>query len=270
MFKKIIIIVLFIGIVGVLVWGGVNRTMAKSESATGNHTGNLDRDHASEFDNETSGGRWGQRNQSQETDLFESQGRGGPNWDQNTLGEDASNYEYDHSYGVEGNLDRGSTIQSGWQGGGNGRGGNGRGSNGSRGNGSGTYQMLDENEIQALHMALDDEYHALAVYQTVIETFGQVEPFASIAQSEQRHIEALANQFNKNGIPIPENPWLGTIPTFESLDQACQSAAQAERENAELYEELFNLTDNPSLINVFTNLSRASLESHLPEFEACS
>ena len=150
--------------------------------------------------------------------------------------------------------------------------GNGQGGNGGKGNaaGGGSNGALDEAEIQALHMALDDEYHALATYLSVIETFGEVEPFVSISQSEQRHIEALVNQFTKSGIAVPQNPWLGEIPPFESLNQACQTGVEAEIADADLYTRLFSMTDNPALIRVFTNLSRASLESHLPQFESCS
>jgi hypothetical protein len=118
-------------------------------------------------------------------------------------------------------------------------------------------------------MALDDEYHTLAVYLSVIETFGEVEPFVEIAASEQRHIGALVNQLTKNGLTIPENPWIGQIPPFDSVQQACQAGAQAEIDNAGLYDQLFSMTDDPALIRVFTNLSNASLNSHLPQFEAC-
>ncbi|MFN2152005.1 MAG: ferritin-like domain-containing protein, partial [Anaerolineales bacterium] len=130
-------------------------------------------------------------------------------------------------------------------------------------------ESLDADKIEAIYMALDDEYHALAVYQSVIDTFGPVEPFVEIAASEERHIGALVNQLTKNGLTIPENPWMGNIPPFESLEQACQTSVQAEIDNAALYDQLFSMTDDASLIRVFTNLSNASLNSHLPQFESC-
>ena len=123
--------------------------------------------------------------------------------------------------------------------------------------------------MKALHLALDDEYHALATYLSVMETFGEVEPFASIAESEQRHIAALINQFNKYGIPVPENSWSGTITPFDNISQACQVGVQTEIANADLYAELFDVTENQSLIRVFTNFSRVSIERHLPEFQVC-
>ena len=39
MFKKILIGVIFIGLMAVLVWGGVNRTLAKTESLSNDHGG---------------------------------------------------------------------------------------------------------------------------------------------------------------------------------------------------------------------------------------
>lgn len=131
------------------------------------------------------------------------------------------------------------------------------------------YTPIGEQEIEALQIALDDEYHALAVYQSVIDTFGPVDPFVWIAQSEQQHISALLNQFEKHNLSIPENSWLGEIPPFDSVQAACAAGAEAEIANASLYDQLFARTDDPALLRVFTNLSRASLESHLPQFEIC-
>ena len=42
-----------------------------------------------------------------------------------------------------------------------------------------------------------------------------------------------------------------------------------EIDNVALYDQLFSMTDDTGLIRVFTNLSNASLNSHLPQFEAC-
>jgi hypothetical protein len=116
---------------------------------------------------------------------------------------------------------------------------------------------------------LDDEYHALATYQSVLASFGAVQPFDDIAQAEQKHIDALVNQFNKYAIPVPDNPWIGNVPFFESVSQACQAGVEAEIANAALYDQLFQMTENQTLTRVFTNLRRASFENHLPQFEAC-
>ena len=129
---------------------------------------------------------------------------------------------------------------------------------------------LSEMEIEALQDALMDEYHALWTYTAVMQQFGSIEPFASIAISEQNHIDALSQQFSKNGLMIPDNTWLTHEPVnFESIEQACLAAVKAETENAALYDELFTRLNDPSLVRVFSNLQRASLENHLPSFETC-
>lgn len=89
---------------------------------------------------------------------------------------------------------------------------------GNSGRGTGL-QTLDASEIEALRLALDDEYKALASYEKVVETLGQVAPFAQIVGSEQSHIDALINQFDKYGLSVPENPWYEDVPVFESRKQ---------------------------------------------------
>ena len=247
MLKKIILYVLLAGFTGTLVWGGINRTVAKTGDGEGSANQQIEH-------NQSQDGNGGQRRGGEEKENHEFVGEetASQKGNVNGLEGDSSQQNLANPQGNQGN------------GNGGGRGGNGQGQGGGQGS-----EPLDEDEIQALHMALDDEYHALAVYQSVIETFGEVDPFVEIAQSEQRHIEALINHFEKHGIPIPENPWLGEIPPFESVQAACQAGVEAEIANAALYDQLFSMVDDRGLIQVFTNLSCASLESHLPEFEAC-
>jgi len=53
--------------------------------------------------------------------------------------------------------------------------------------------VLNENEVRALHEALDDEYRAFATYDQVIHDFGSVRPFINIRAAENRHIDALTS-----------------------------------------------------------------------------
>ena len=237
MLKKSVLALLFVGFTGILIWGGVNRTLAKS-GETGSR-GAETADH----------GNQGVLNFDVSKTVAQEQIHG------NGFGVSTSNGNGSQSEGSSEYSSQGQGNQS-------------RG-NGGQGQGGGSRESLDADEIKAIYMALDDEYHALAVYQSVIDTFGPVEPFVEIAASEERHIGALVNQLTKNGLTIPENPWMGNIPPFESLEQACQTSVQAEIDNAALYDQLFSMTDDASLIRVFTNLSNASLNSHLPQFESC-
>jgi len=241
MLKKIILSILLVGVIGFLVWGGVTRTLAKTnpnEGGNGNNQGSepLESAQGSSF---------------QHTD---NQGESAEGNSANPIGiGDGSGVNVVSQTPTLGYSNRGS------RGNGNGQ-GNGQG---------GGYDAFTAVEIEALNLALEDEYHALAVYQAVIAKFGEVEPFVEIAASEQQHIDALINQFNKHGLAIPENPWIDNVPTFDTVSQACQAGAETEIANADLYRQLFSMTDDPRLTRVLTNLSNVSMNSHLPQFEAC-
>jgi len=241
MWKKILVGVLFAALIGVLVWGGVNRTLARNDNSSDVHQGKEIQASVTDGSHGNPQGRTAGEFSSENVGS-EQPGRG-PHTDRE---ENCENEQA--SVGVQG-----------WRG--KGRGGNG-------GNGAAS-QPLDESEVQALNAALDNEYLALATYLSVMDTFGEVEPFASIASDEQHHINALLNQFNKYAIPVPENTWLGNTPTYDSLSQACSAAADIEIANAALYQELSTKTENPALLRVFSNLANASLLHHAPEFEAC-
>ena len=129
---------------------------------------------------------------------------------------------------------------------------------------------LSGSEVEALQMALDDEYKAWSVYEQVIADFGAVRPFTSIQKAEENHVAALVTLFDRYGLEVPANEWSGAVPSFDSLADACEAGAQAEIDNAELYASLFTMVDNPDIIRVFTSLQRASQTKHLPAFETCA
>lgn len=128
---------------------------------------------------------------------------------------------------------------------------------------------LSEAEAQGLQDAILEEYGAVNLYQAVIEQFGPVSPFTQIARSEQQHVNALVRQAEKYGVEVPANPGLETAPVFESLEEACEAGVSAEIHDGALYDELMAVTDHADLIRVYTRLQAASLDSHLPAFEAC-
>ena len=129
---------------------------------------------------------------------------------------------------------------------------------------------LSASEAEALLMALEDEYKAWAVYDQVIADFGAVRPFTSIQRAEESHIKALVALFERYGLAVPENEWPGSVPSFDSLADACAAGVQAEIDNAALYDELFSMVDNADIIRVFSSLQQASQTKHLPAFERCA
>ncbi|MBN1669107.1 MAG: hypothetical protein JW862_18580 [Anaerolineales bacterium] len=266
MLKKIVLGVLFAAFVGVLVWGGVNRTLAKN--AESSETGHGQTSATSEHVAENGLGQANNAGEHAAEYRNPDTGEHGNGWQASGVAAHPQPEVHGSENAASPLAEQNPDITHDPQGG-QGQAGAGRWSEASpRGQGGGS-QPLDETEIEALYLALDDEYHALAVYQSVIETFGEVEPFVEISLSEQNHIDALGNQLAKHGLELPENPWLGQIPPFESVAAACQAGVEAEIANVDLYERLFAMTDDPGLIRVFTNLSSASQLSHLPAFEAC-
>lgn len=138
------------------------------------------------------------------------------------------------------------------------------------GYGSGTTSALtplSAAETDALTRAILEEYGALNLYQSVIAQFGNVAPFAQIVRAEQQHINSLILQANKYNVPVPANPGL-TAPAFASFTAALQAGEAAEIADAALYDELKLTVTHSDILQVFNRLQSASLNSHLPAFQA--
>ena len=131
--------------------------------------------------------------------------------------------------------------------------------------------VLSEEVKTALNEAINDEYKALATYETVISAFGQVRPFSMIKGAEEQHVASLKAIYDKYGLTPPENQWIGQMPVPVTLQEACQTGVDAEIANAALYKNtLLPIVSNYEDITiVFTNLMNASQQKHLPAFERC-
>jgi hypothetical protein len=114
------------------------------------------------------------------------------------------------------------------------------------------------------------EYAASAMYQAVIDEFGQVEPYVTIRAAEERHISALIRQLDRYGIDVPANPYLGVVAAPADLQAAAEAWAIGEIENVTMYDDLLGKSSDSNLERVLTNLRRSSQESHLPLFEAAA
>jgi len=155
-----------------------------------------------------------------------------------------------------------------WGGPGN-RGGNGQGSGPIAPRSGYARTPLSSAEKDALNQAILEEYGALNLYKSVIDQLGNVYPFSWIVKAEQQHINALTRQAEKYGVSVPANPGLGTVPTFSSLSEACQAGVAAETADAALYDQLKPVVTHTDILRVFRNLQSASLNNHLPAFQAC-
>ncbi len=131
-------------------------------------------------------------------------------------------------------------------------------------------RLLSDAEVSALHEALDDEYKAIATYDRVLADFGAVRPFVNIVEAERRHVRALAEIFDRYGLPLPASSWDDRAPRYESIRAACSAGVEAEIENAAMYDRLIAITTHADIVDVFENLQRASQENHLRAFRRCS
>ncbi|MGC9522644.1 MAG: ferritin-like domain-containing protein [Anaerolineae bacterium] len=126
---------------------------------------------------------------------------------------------------------------------------------------------LDAGEQAVLTEFLVDEHKALATYEAVMAEFGEIAPFAQIARAERQHIAALERVFERYDVALPEIPDFD-VPSFDSPEAAAEAAAQAEIDNAALYDRRLGEIDNDDVVRVATNLRDASLNNHLPAFQA--
>ena len=120
----------------------------------------------------------------------------------------------------------------------------------------------------------DGEYAAYAMYTAVIDTYGDVEPYVTIREAEARHISALERQLDKYGIEYPtENSYLGIVEAPARLQEAAIAWAEGEVLNVELYDRLIAtipVSSYPDIVRVLNNLRSASLDAHLPAFQAAA
>ena len=130
--------------------------------------------------------------------------------------------------------------------------------------------MTDVEIVLAALMGPEGEYAAAASYLAVLDEYGQVEPYATIYEAELRHADALIRQLERLGVEVPENPYLGEIAAPADLQTAAEAWAEGEVLNVELYDYLLGMTDDAQLTKVLENLRAASLDSHLPAFEAAA
>lgn len=124
---------------------------------------------------------------------------------------------------------------------------------------------------EALSIAINDEYKALATYEAVIAKFGEVKPFSNIIKAEENHISSLENLFTKYGFNIPENIWSGNVVVLDSISEMCEIGVRAEIENAELYKNKLMpaVSDYDDVVTVFEKLMKASENNHLNAFKKC-
>jgi len=90
--------------------------------------------------------------------------------------------------------------------------------------------------LLAMQDGLQDEYRAAAVYEAVLQRYGQVLPFSNIVRAERQHAASIAALFTARGFAVPTPEAQVEIPAFASVAAACEMGATAEVENIALYD----------------------------------
>jgi hypothetical protein len=57
---------------------------------------------------------------------------------------------------------------------------------------------------------------------------------------------------------VPNNPWLGRVPRYTNLHEACEAGAAAEIANGAMSDRLLAATQREDILRVFRNLRDAS------------
>jgi len=246
MMKKIIGLVLLVGLIGALLIGAVNRTMART-AGEGNYQGRAQAAaDGTEIDSVAAGlGRSAQEQVSQ-----------GNGFGRVENGRDSS-----PGVGQSGGYRQGTGNESGYQeymleGGG----------------------ILSESDQQALVFMREEEKLAHDIYVAMFERWG-LPIFQNISSSEQSHTEAVKTLLDRYDIPDPASsePGVFSDPDLQALydellAQGSQSLAEALRVGAAIEEidildlqERLAVTSNSDLQHVFNNLLQGSF-NHLKAF----
>jgi hypothetical protein len=128
--------------------------------------------------------------------------------------------------------------------------------------------QADAKTRDALVRAIEDGRAAKSFYSAVIERHGKIRPFVGILEAERRQEATLAALCKTYGVSLSAPT--GSVPAVPaSVEEACGMAAQAERENVALYDEVLPTVTDRVVRDTLQSLRTASAERHLPAFERC-
>lgn len=132
--------------------------------------------------------------------------------------------------------------------------------------------VLEQDVIDAIGVALQDEFKSEALYQRVLNDHGaSTLPFANIVNAERRHSAHLIDLLNGHGAPVPESVWTPEkSPSYKTVTEACKASVQAEIDNVAVYDGLYNINLPDDVKSMFEHLQMISQERHLPAFKRCA
>lgn len=120
---------------------------------------------------------------------------------------------------------------------------------------------------EMLDIALKSEYLALAEYEAIIETFGEVRPFTHIVKAEAVHAQSLLTLYDTYGYTVINNSASEQVVIPESISQAISTAIESEEATIALYTHFLAQDNLPEDVrDTFEYLLQAS-ENHLRAFQ---
>ena len=119
---------------------------------------------------------------------------------------------------------------------------------------------------EMLEYAIQDEYLARQEYESIMEEYGEINPFANIIKAEEYHIELLTGLYDDYDLELPEDTAINYVVVPENLDLTYDIGVQAEIDNIAMYEKFLEQDLPDDVRAVFIELRDAS-ENHLAAFE---
>ena len=122
---------------------------------------------------------------------------------------------------------------------------------------------------QILQIAIYDEFKAYETYSKIIETFGNINPFINIKESEAVHYSMLIKLAEKYGVEVPINDWKDKIEIPNNLIECYELGVAGEIENIAMYNNLLINSTKSDITDALFRLQAASFNNHLPAFRSC-
>ncbi len=122
---------------------------------------------------------------------------------------------------------------------------------------------------QILQIAIYDEFKAYETYSKIIETFGNINPFINIKESEALHYSILIKLAEKYGVEVPMNDWKDKIEIPNNLIECYELGVAAEIENIAMYNNLLTNSTKSDITDALFRLQATSFNNHLPAFRSC-
>jgi hypothetical protein len=133
-------------------------------------------------------------------------------------------------------------------------------------------------EVQALELALADEYKGASTYEAVLDRWGaNTMPFRNIVRAELQHARLVVQRIDQIGHkPAPnafarqekeaKADWYRRLEMPATLNEMYKDAYQAEVDNIKLYDGFLTQGYPEATNRLFSKLRADSKDRHLPAF----